>query len=81
MLLLGISSCLTGTLGLLDGSLYREYVDGEPVFLKTSKIFSRQMHLPYSYYDLPICKPESIIQDSENIGQNLIGRSSPKLFI
>jgi hypothetical protein len=74
MVLLGLSSCLTAaTLGLFDDSQYREYVDGEPVLLKVSKIFSRQMYLPHSYYDLPICKPETIIQDYENIGQILSG--------
>ena len=51
----------------------RDYADGEEVLLKVNKVFSGPMHLPFSYYVLPVCKPETIMYEHETVGQLLSG--------
>ena len=41
--------------------------------LHVVKLTSVKRQLPYRYYSLPMCKPDVIVQDGENIGQTLSG--------
>lgn len=38
-----------------------------------NKIWSSKTQLPYNYYSLPFCKPDTVETEKENIGQILIG--------
>jgi len=57
----------------LPGVAPREFDDGAPVNLKVNKLTSSKTQLPYSYYRLPYCKPETIIDKVENLGEILTG--------
>ena len=65
--------------GCAQASLYlpgvspNDFENGEPVSLKVNKLSSTRTHLPYDYYSLPFCRPEKIINDSENLGEILSG--------
>ena len=41
--------------------------------LHVVKLSSAKRQLPYRYYSLPMCKPEKVVQDGENMGQILSG--------
>jgi len=47
-------------------------VDGK-VELKVNKLTSVHTQLPYKYYSLPFCKPDTIIDKVENLGEILRG--------
>jgi transmembrane 9 superfamily member 2/4 len=57
----------------LPGVAPRNFLDGEPVELKVNKIVSSHTQLPYSYYDLPVCKPDEVVDKVENLGEVLSG--------
>lgn len=59
----------------LPGQQPRNYEKGEllPVFV--NKIWSPKTQLPYSYYSLPFCRPDTIMTQKGNIGQILVGDS------
>lgn len=41
--------------------------------VKVNKLTSTKTQLPYSYYSLPYCKPEQIVDSAENLGEVLRG--------
>ena len=42
---------------------------GEQVPLQVNKLWSAKTQLTYKYYSLPMCTPENIVEEKENIGQ------------
>ncbi|KAG0453817.1 hypothetical protein HPP92_025121 [Vanilla planifolia] len=51
--------------------------------VKVNKLSSTKTQLPYSYYSLPYCKPNSIVDSAENLGEVLRGdriENSPYVF-
>lgn len=46
---------------------------GSQVELKVNKLTSTKTQLPYRYYTLPYCKPQSIMESMENLGEILEG--------
>lgn len=61
------------TFGYLPGVNPKEYQDGDPVQLKVNKLTSTKTQVPYPYYSLPFCAPETIIDSVENLGEILLG--------
>ena len=57
----------------LPGVAPYEYAQDERVEIKVNKISSTKTQLPYDYYSLPFCKPESITNKVENLGEVLQG--------
>lgn len=57
----------------LPGSQPTDYEAGQRVELKVNKLWSPKTQLTYDYYSLPVCKPETIERERENIGQVLVG--------
>ncbi|KAK9149845.1 hypothetical protein Scep_008602 [Stephania cephalantha] len=56
---------------------------GDPLNVKVNKLTSTKTQLPYSYYSIPYCTPESIIDSAENLGEVLRGdriENSPYVF-
>jgi transmembrane 9 superfamily member 2/4 len=41
--------------------------------VKVNKLTSIKTQLPYSYYSLPYCKPDVIVDSAENLGEVLRG--------
>lgn len=41
--------------------------------VRVNKLMSSKTQLPYDYYSMPFCKPESVRRYSENLGQKLRG--------
>lgn len=41
--------------------------------VKVNKLTSTKTQLPYSYYSLPYCRPEHIVDSAENLGEVLRG--------
>src|SRR6476469_3546678 len=57
----------------IPGVAPRNYLPGEAVELKVNKLTSVKAQLPFSYYSLPVCKPDKIIDVAENLGEVLSG--------
>lgn len=57
----------------LPGVSPREYAEGERVEIRVHKLSSPRTHLPYDYYSLPFCKPETLVKQAENLGEVLHG--------
>mmetsp|Transcript_135274 Transcript_135274/g.201175 ORF Transcript_135274/g.201175 Transcript_135274/m.201175 type:complete len:626 (+) Transcript_135274:22-1899(+) len=57
----------------LPGVAPKEYVDGELVPLKVNKLVSAKTQLPYPYYSLPFCQPDTVKDMAENLGEILMG--------
>jgi transmembrane 9 superfamily protein 2/4 len=57
----------------LPGLEARVYRKGTPIPLLVNKLTSPRTQLPYSYYSLPFCKPATIDDARENLGEMLIG--------
>eukprot|EP00301_Raphidiophrys_heterophryoidea_P019786 c4639_g1_i1.p1 GENE.c4639_g1_i1~~c4639_g1_i1.p1 ORF type:complete len:647 (-),score=159.94 c4639_g1_i1:84-1973(-) len=57
----------------LPGVNPQEFDDNELVPLKVNTLASTRTQLPYDYYELPFCAPDSITNDSENLGEALSG--------
>eukprot|EP00439_Symbiodinium_sp_Y106_P049381 s1435_g6.t1 len=58
----------------LPGVAPIEYAEGARVELKVNKLTSVKTQLPYGYYTLPFCKPDSgIVESVENLGEILAG--------
>ena len=45
----------------------------DPLLVKVNKLTSTKTQLPYSYYSLPFCKPDTIVDSAENLGEVLRG--------
>jgi transmembrane 9 superfamily protein 2/4 len=41
--------------------------------VKVNKLTSIKTQLPYTYYSLPFCKPNTIVDSAENLGEVLRG--------
>jgi hypothetical protein len=41
--------------------------------VKVSQLSSTKTQLPYSYYSLPFCRPDAIVDSAENLGELLRG--------
>lgn len=48
-------------------------MQGDELKVKVNKLTSTKTQLPYSYYSLPYCKPERIVDSAENLGEVLRG--------
>ncbi|KAL0284488.1 UNVERIFIED_CONTAM: Transmembrane 9 superfamily member 8 [Sesamum angustifolium] len=73
--------CRIGTSKAL-GDIIKEYM-GDPLNVKVNKLTSIKTQLPYSYYSLPFCRPNTIIDSTENLGEVLRGdriENSPYVF-
>lgn len=57
----------------LPGVAVREYQADERVDIKVNKLTSTKTQLPYDYYTLPFCKPDTIVNAVENLGEVLHG--------
>jgi len=57
----------------LPGVAPIEYAEGAAVDLKVNKLISLKTQLPYGYYTLPYCRPATIQESSENLGEILTG--------
>merc|ERR1719240_2017403 len=57
----------------LPGVAPRDYLPGEKVELKVNKLTSTKTQLPYEYYMLPFCQPETLETVAENLGEVLRG--------
>jgi transmembrane 9 superfamily protein 2/4 len=45
----------------------------DPLAVKVSQLSSTKTQLPYSYYSLPFCRPDAIVDSAENLGELLRG--------
>jgi len=71
---LALAACLLPTAAFyLPGVAPREYRTGAPVDMKVNTLTSVKTQLPYDYYSLPYCRPESVKQRVENLGEILAG--------
>ncbi|KAG2585651.1 hypothetical protein PVAP13_6KG404600 [Panicum virgatum] len=55
----------------------------DALLVKVNKLTSTKTQLPYSYYSLPFCKPDTIVDSAENLGEVLRGdriENSPYVF-
>ncbi|EAL73174.1 TM9 protein A [Dictyostelium discoideum AX4] len=59
----------------LPGMIPHDFAQGEEGAIKVNKITSVHTQIPYKYYQLPgVCQPkEGIIDDTENLGEILLG--------
>jgi transmembrane 9 superfamily protein 2/4 len=77
-----VSSCLAVALATfiggaqafyLPGVAPREFVEGEKIEVKVTKLSSVRTHMPYEYYSMPFCKPDIAESFAENLGEVLQG--------
>jgi transmembrane 9 superfamily protein 2/4 len=71
-LLLLLPSCPV-TAFYLPGVAPRDFAPGDQLLVKVNKITSIKTQLPYEYYSLEFCKPDTIINSAENLGEVLRG--------
>ncbi|TYI22710.1 hypothetical protein ES332_A06G121600v1 [Gossypium tomentosum] len=67
----------------LPGVAPEDFQKGDPLKVKVNKLTSVKTQLPYSYYSLPFCTPEKIVDSAENLGEVLRGdriENSPYAF-
>ncbi|KAI3454010.1 hypothetical protein Pfo_010673 [Paulownia fortunei] len=67
----------------LPGVAPEDFEKGDPLNVKVNKLTSIKTQLPYSYYSLPFCRPSTIIDNRENLGEVLRGdriENSPYVF-
>lgn len=57
----------------IPGVAPRNYKYEDTVDLKVNKLTSVKAQLPFSYYSLPVCRPEKIVDVAENLGEVLAG--------
>lgn len=57
----------------LIAKFYISFLQGDPLKVKVNKLTSTKTQLPYSYYSLPYCRPETIVDSAENLGEVLRG--------
>lgn len=48
-------------------------IQGDLLKVKVNKLTSIKTQLPYSYYTLPFCRPKTIVDSAENLGEVLRG--------
>jgi transmembrane 9 superfamily protein 2/4 len=49
------------------------WLQKDPLAVKVSQLSSIKTQLPYSYYSLPFCRPDAIVDSAENLGELLRG--------
>jgi transmembrane 9 superfamily protein 2/4 len=49
------------------------WLQGDELKVKVNKLTSTKTQLPYSYYSLPYCPPDKIVDSAENLGEVLRG--------
>lgn len=67
----------------LPGVAPEDFHTGANLNVKVNKLTSTKTQLPYSYYSLPFCHPENIVDSRENLGEVLRGdriENSPYVF-
>ncbi|KAJ4758129.1 Transmembrane 9 superfamily member [Rhynchospora pubera] len=67
----------------LPGVAPADFQKRDPLAVKVNKLTSIKTQLPYSYYSLPYCKPDQIVDSAENLGEVLRGdriENSPYVF-
>ncbi|ONK78845.1 uncharacterized protein A4U43_C01F160 [Asparagus officinalis] len=67
----------------LPGVAPADFQKKDPLTVKVNKLTSTKTQLPYSYYSLPYCKPQTVIDSAENLGEVLRGdriENSPYVF-
>eukprot|EP01132_Coremiostelium_polycephalum_P007566 gene7566-9301_t len=57
----------------LPGMFPKYFKPNDAVYLKVNKITSTHTQIPYKYYSLPVCKPDPIIDENDNLGEFLLG--------
>jgi transmembrane 9 superfamily protein 2/4 len=57
----------------LPGVAPKDYLPGEKVEIKVNKLTSTKTQLPYEYYMLPFCQPDTLETVAENLGEVLRG--------
>ncbi|XAR69988.1 hypothetical protein NMG60_11001788 [Bertholletia excelsa] len=57
----------------LPGVAPQDFEKGDPLYVKVNKLTSIKTQLPYSYYSLPYCRPQNIVDSRENLGEVLRG--------
>ncbi|XP_059637735.1 transmembrane 9 superfamily member 8-like [Cornus florida] len=67
----------------LPGVAPQDFHKADLLKVKVNKLTSTKTQLPYSYYSLNYCRPESIVDNAENLGEVLRGdriENSPYTF-
>uniref|UniRef100_A0ACD5XZ53 Uncharacterized protein n=1 Tax=Avena sativa TaxID=4498 RepID=A0ACD5XZ53_AVESA len=67
----------------LPGVAPTDFGKGDDLMVKVNKLTSIKTQLPYTYYSLPFCKPNTIVDSAENLGEVLRGdriENSPYAF-
>ncbi|KAB8107978.1 hypothetical protein EE612_043185 [Oryza sativa] len=77
--------CLAGLAAgfYLPGVAPNNFDKKDPLQVKVNKLTSIKTQLPYSYYSLPFCKPDTIVNSAQNLGEVLRGdriENSPYTF-
>ncbi|CAD8197586.1 unnamed protein product [Paramecium octaurelia] len=60
----------------LPGIRQRTYSEGQYIPVLINEMTSESTQLPYDYYDLDICKPQSTENQNQNIGSMILGTLS-----
>ncbi|KAM0942660.1 putative nonaspanin (TM9SF) [Dioscorea sansibarensis] len=74
---------ITGECFYLPGVAPADFRKKDPLHVKVNKLTSTKTQLPYSYYSLPYCSPDTIVDSAENLGEVLRGdriENSPYVF-
>ncbi|KAF2920887.1 transmembrane 9 superfamily member 8 [Oryza sativa Japonica Group] len=83
LLLLLIAAAPPTAAFYLPGVAPNDFQKKDPLQVKVNKLSSTKTQLPYSYYSLPFCKPDTIVDSAENLGEVLRGdriENSPYVF-
>ncbi|KAK1292450.1 hypothetical protein QJS10_CPB17g00307 [Acorus calamus] len=74
VLLMVVLLCRPAFAFYLPGSYMHTYSTGDKISVKVNSLTSIETELPFSYYNLPYCRPdEGIKKSAENLGELLMG--------
>ena len=73
IILLLLPLCHTRAAFYLPGVAPVQFEEGQKVDMFVNKMSSVKTQLPFDYYDLNFCKPETVEAKEENLGQVLAG--------
>ncbi|EER88737.1 transmembrane 9 superfamily member 8 [Sorghum bicolor] len=69
-----VLACAGGARGFyLPGVAPADFRKKDPLAVKVNQLSSIKTQLPYSYYSLPFCRPGTIVDSAENLGEVLRG--------
>ncbi|KAF9612663.1 hypothetical protein IFM89_003138 [Coptis chinensis] len=74
---------VNGNCFYLPGVAPEDFATGDLLKVKVNKLTSTKTQLPYSYYSVPYCRPDSVVDSAENLGEVLRGdriENSPYVF-